>query len=117
MFGVEGGNGVLLVRDEKTGTWSEPAFYELSSASFGLQAGAEKSESILVIQRIKGIDSLLSSTIKLGADVSAAVGPQGGGMEGATPRIWARISSPTPAPRVRLPECRSMGPPYEREMI
>jgi lipid-binding SYLF domain-containing protein len=84
MFGVEGGNGVLLVRDEKTGTWSEPAFYELSSVSFGLQAGAENSEAVLVIQTVKGIDSLLSSTIKLGADVSAAVGSQGGGMEGAT---------------------------------
>ena len=24
LFGVEGGNGVLLVRDEKTGSWSEP---------------------------------------------------------------------------------------------
>src|SRR5688572_33285065 len=39
LFGLEGGNGVLFVRDEKTGTWSEPAYYEISSASFGVQAG------------------------------------------------------------------------------
>ena len=26
IFGVEGGNGVVLARDEKTGTWSEPVF-------------------------------------------------------------------------------------------
>jgi len=37
VFGLEGGNGVLLVRDQKTGSWSEPAFYEISSASFELQ--------------------------------------------------------------------------------
>ena len=84
IFGIEGGNGVLLVRDEKTGSWSEPAFYEISSASFGLQAGVETSEAILVIQTVKGIESLLTNTIKLGADVSAAVGPRGGGIEGAT---------------------------------
>jgi lipid-binding SYLF domain-containing protein len=44
----------------------------------------ETSEAILVIQTVKGIESLLTDTIKLGADVSAAVGPRGGGIEGAT---------------------------------
>lgn len=84
LLGIEGGNGVLFVRDEKTGVWSEPAFYETSTASFGLQAGAESAEAVLVIQTVKGIESLLSSTVKLGGDVSAAVGTQGSGMEGAT---------------------------------
>ena len=84
VFGIEGGDGVLFVRDEKTGSWSEPAFYEISSASFGLQVGMEKSEAILVIQTVKGIENLLSSTIKLGADASAVVGPKGSGIEGAT---------------------------------
>ena len=41
VLGIEGGNGVLLVRDGKTGSWSEPAFYEISSASFRLQAGVK----------------------------------------------------------------------------
>lgn len=84
LFGLEGGNGVLFVRDEKTGVWSEPAFYETSAASFGLQAGAESSEAILIVQTVKGIESLLSSTVKLGGAVSAAVGTQGAGMEGST---------------------------------
>lgn len=33
---------------------------------------------------MKGIESLLSSTIKLGADASAVIGPKGSGIEGAT---------------------------------
>jgi len=84
VLGAEGGNGVLLVRNSKTGSWSEPVFYEISSASFGLQAGMETSETILVIQTVKGIESLLKNTIKLGTDVSAAIGPKGGGIEGVT---------------------------------
>lgn len=84
VVGMEGGTGILFVRDEKTGSWSEPAFYEISSASFGLQAGVETSEAILVIQTMKGVESLLSSTIKLGGDASAVVGPKGSGIEGAT---------------------------------
>lgn len=84
LVGIEDGNGVLLARDEKTGSWSEPAFYQISSASFGLQAGVETSEAILVIETIKGVERLLSTMIKLGADASAVIGPKGSGIEGAT---------------------------------
>ena len=38
IFGVEGGSGVVLARDEKTGTWSEPVFSKTSSSQFRPQA-------------------------------------------------------------------------------
>jgi SH3 domain-containing YSC84-like protein 1 len=80
IFGVEGGNGVLLARDEK-GAWSEPVFYETSAASFGLQAGAQSSEAIVLIMTQKAVDSMLANKIKLGADGSVAIGPKGGGAD------------------------------------
>lgn len=70
IFGVEGGNGVVLARDEKTGTWSEPVFFETSSASFGLQAGAQSQEAIVLIMTPKGVDSLLANKVQLGIDGS-----------------------------------------------
>ena len=81
IFGLEGGNGVLLARDSKTGAWSEPAFYETSAASFGLQAGAQSQESILLIMTQKAADSLLANKIKFGVDGSVAVGPKGAGAD------------------------------------
>lgn len=84
MFGLEGGNGVVLARDEKMGAWSEPVFFETSAASFGLQAGVQSQEAIMLIMTPKGLESLLTSTIKLGADGSVAIGPKGMGAEGAT---------------------------------
>ena len=81
IFGVEGGNGVVLARGEKAGTWSEPVFYETSAASFGLQAGAQSSEAIVLIMTPKAVDSLLANKIKLGADGSVAIGPKGGGAD------------------------------------
>jgi SH3 domain-containing YSC84-like protein 1 len=66
IFGVEGGNGVVLARDPKTDTWSEPVFYETSAVSFGLQAGAQSQEAVLLIMTPKGMDRLLSSTVKPG---------------------------------------------------
>jgi lipid-binding SYLF domain-containing protein len=80
IFGVEGGNGVVLARTEKGG-WSEPVFYETSAASFGLQAGAQSQEAVILIMTAKGVDSLLANKIKLGADGSVAVGPKGMGAD------------------------------------
>ena len=81
IFGVEGGNGLMLARDEKTGAWSEPVFYETSTASFGLQAGAQSSEAILLINTQKAVDSLLANKIKFGVDGSVAIGPKGSGAD------------------------------------
>jgi len=81
IFGLEGGNGVVLARDEKTGAWSEPVFYETSTASFGLQAGAQSSEAVLLIMTPKAVDSLMANKFKLGADGSVAIGPKGAGAD------------------------------------
>ena len=79
VFGGAGGSGVLLVRDEKTKKWSEPAFYTIGSASFGLQIGGDVSEMIFVVRSQKGLEEFYRSDFKLGADVSMAVGPAGEG--------------------------------------
>jgi len=79
IFGGSGGTGVLLVRNEKTWNWSEPAFYTIGSVTFGLQIGGEATEVIMLAMTQKAIDSLLSSSFKLGGDASIALGPVGGG--------------------------------------
>ena len=79
IFGGSGGTGVLLGRDGKTGEWSNPAFYTMGSASFGLQIGGESAEVVLLVMSQKGMDSLLTSKFKLGGDASVALGPVGGG--------------------------------------
>ena len=81
IFGLEGGNGVLLARDSKTGAWSEPAFYETSTASFGLQAGGQTSQAILLVNTQKAVDSLMANKIKFGIDGSVAIGPKGSGAD------------------------------------
>lgn len=89
VIGGSGGSGVLLNRDLVTSVWSYPAFYTMGSVSFGFQAGAEASEIILLVMTEKGMDSLLTSSFKLGADVSVAAGPVGTGVKAATADILA----------------------------
>jgi lipid-binding SYLF domain-containing protein len=94
-IGGSGGTGILMVRNESTGVWSEPAFYTLGSVTFGLQIGGEATEVIMVATNQKGIDSLFASSVKLGGDVSVALGPVGGGAKGgvAVPDVTADFVS------------------------
>lgn len=78
-LGGSGGTGVLVAKDDKTGEWSQPAFYTLGSVSFGLQFGGEASETIVMVMTQKALDSLFTSKLKLGADASVAAGPVGAG--------------------------------------
>lgn len=79
IIGGSGGTGVLLVRDEKTGKFSAPAFYGMGGVSLGFLAGGQAAETMLVVNTQKALDSLLSTKIKLGGDASIAVGPKGAG--------------------------------------
>ncbi|MCG8545246.1 MAG: lipid-binding SYLF domain-containing protein, partial [Alphaproteobacteria bacterium] len=79
----EGGSGVLLAKGS-SGKWSYPAFYTMGGASFGLQIGGQSSEVMLLIMTSKGINSVINNKVKLGADISAAVGPVGVGAEAST---------------------------------
>jgi len=82
IIGGAGGSGVLLVRDEKTGAFSGPAFYSMGGVSIGFLAGGQAAEVILLVNSQNALASLLSTSVKLGAAASVAVGPRGSG-EGA----------------------------------
>lgn len=84
IFGGAGGSGVFLMRDAKTGKWSDPAFYTMGSASFGLQIGADASELVLLAMTSQGAETFLTTSFKLGGDVSIAAGPVGAGAKGQT---------------------------------
>ena len=88
-LGGSGGSGTLLSRNMKTGSWGYPVFYTMGSVSFGLQFGGEASEIILMVMTDKGMDSLLTTSFKLGADATVAAGPVGAGAKAATADILA----------------------------
>lgn len=91
-FGAEGGSGILIARNSD-GSWGYPAFFTLGAISFGLQFGGQDSETIFAIMTDRGIESIIDQEVKLGADVSVAVGPVGIGAEAATTATFADIYS------------------------
>jgi len=75
IFGARYGRGVASCRTEKG--WSAPAFFTIGGGSFGLQIGGQAVDLVMLIMNKNGMDHLLSSEFKLGADASAAAGPVG----------------------------------------
>ena len=88
IVGGSGGSGVLLAKGEGN-QWSYPAFYTMGSGSIGIQIGGEVSEIVLMVMTKSGMDSLLASSFKLGADASVAAGPVGVGAKGQSVDILA----------------------------
>lgn len=96
--GGEGGKGVLLTH-RSGGGWSQPAFYALGSASFGLQIGLEQSEMVMFIMSPKALDAVLRDQFKIGAEAGLAVVTLGSNVEAATTAaagadivVWASSS-------------------------
>ena len=82
-FGGEGGDGVLLARSAH-GTWTDPAFYTLASASFGLQIGIQSAEVIMIINTDKALTALEQDQFKFGAQAGIAVVTLGTGAQAAS---------------------------------
>ena len=81
--GGEGGSCVLLARSGN-GTWSYPTFYDIGSGSFGFQFGVQDSQLVLMIMTNRGLNAVMDSQVRLGANVSVAVASVGGGVQGST---------------------------------
>jgi len=75
-FGGNHGKGVATCRTED-GRWSAPAPITITGGSWGLQLGGQAVDLVLVVTNEDGMQHLLSSKFKLGADASAAAGPVG----------------------------------------
>jgi lipid-binding SYLF domain-containing protein len=93
IFGVSGGSGVFVAWNEKTKSWAGPAFYTIGGASFGLQIGGQAAEVGLLAMTDRGVKALLSTSVKLGADVGIAAGPIGAGASASTANLSADILS------------------------
>jgi lipid-binding SYLF domain-containing protein len=73
------GRGMMICRTGKdfSGPWGAPAMYALEGGSIGLQIGGEATDFVFLVMNDRGVDSLLHSKVKLGADLSVAAGPVG----------------------------------------
>ena len=85
LVGAQYGQGVATCRTGKG--WSAPAFVQLTGASFGLQAGGQSTDLVLVGMTRHSMDDLLKDKVKLGGDVAVAAGPVGRNSQASTTEL------------------------------
>lgn len=85
LVGAEYGQGVATCRTPRG--WSAPVFIQMTGASFGLQAGGQATDLVLVGRTHKSLDHLLKDRIKLGGDAAAAAGPVGRDSQASTTEL------------------------------
>ena len=78
-IGADYGRGAMVCRtgEHFRGAWGAPAMYALEGGSVGFQIGGEATDLVLLVMNGKGMESILSSKVKLGGDASVAAGPKG----------------------------------------
>jgi lipid-binding SYLF domain-containing protein len=75
IFGGKHGRGVATCRTASG--WSAPAFISVGGGSWGLQAGVQGVDLVMVVMNEQGMQRMLSNKFQVGGDASAAAGPVG----------------------------------------
>ena len=80
------GRGLMTCRTGANfdGPWSAPIMMQSTGGSFGLQAGGQSTDFVILVLNDKGARALMKGKAKLGADASIAAGPVGREAEAAT---------------------------------
>jgi lipid-binding SYLF domain-containing protein len=86
IVGASYGRGVMSCRGghDFDGPWSAPTMMQSTGGSFGLQAGGQATDFVVLVMNDKGARALLKGKLKLGGDASVAAGPVGRDAEAAT---------------------------------
>ena len=79
VVGAQYGKGAMSCRSGAnfTGRWSAPVMMQSSGGSFGLQAGGQATDFVILVMNDDGARSVMKGRAKLGADASVAAGPVG----------------------------------------
>jgi lipid-binding SYLF domain-containing protein len=83
-LGGQYGQGIIMVRDERSRKWSSPAIFTIAGGSLGFQIGGQATDIVLLIMNRRSVDGILQGKCKLGADANIAAGPVGRSAQAAT---------------------------------
>jgi lipid-binding SYLF domain-containing protein len=83
LFAFQGGGGVAVVRDPKSGQWSPAAFLEANEASLGLQVGGEQNFFVILLMNTNATRMLTESKFEFGGEARGTGGDASEGVEGS----------------------------------
>ena len=91
IVGAQYGRGLMTCRSGHNfkGKWGAPIMMQSSGGSFGLQAGGQATDYVVLVMNDKGAKAVINGKAKLGADASVAAGPVGRTAEASTNAVMS----------------------------
>lgn len=81
IFAYQGGSGVALVRDKKSGQWGPAAFVSANEGSFGALVGGQKSFVVVLYLTQEAANQLTTPRSDFGGEASGTAGESSGTVE------------------------------------
>ena len=82
VFAYQGGGGVALARDPKTGAWSPTALLKANEASLGFQIGAEQNFFVILLMNSNASRFLTDPSFEFGGEARGTAGDATAGASG-----------------------------------
>jgi len=82
IFAYQGGGGVAIVKDPRTGGWSAPEFLSANEASLGFQIGGKQSFVVILLMTTNATRMLTDQNFDFGGEASGTAGNASGKAEG-----------------------------------
>jgi lipid-binding SYLF domain-containing protein len=81
LFAFQGGAGVAMAKDPKTGKWSPAAFLSANEASLGAQIGGEQALFVILLTTTNATRLLTEPTFELSGEARGTAGAESSGAE------------------------------------
>ena len=83
IFAFQGGSGVAMVRDPKSGQWGPTAFMKANEASLGVQIGGQQSLVVMLFMTTDATRALMEPNFEFGGEASGTASDVSAGVEGS----------------------------------
>ena len=82
IFAYQGGAGMAMVKDKKSGQWGPVAFFKADEASLGFQIGGQQSFLVFLLMNDGAARLLTEQTLDFGGEARGTAGDSSAGAEG-----------------------------------
>ena len=81
IFAYQGGSGLAMVKDKKSGQWGPLAFMRADEGSLGFQLGGQQSFMVILLMTPKSTEMLTDATFEFGGEARGTAGDTSTGAE------------------------------------
>jgi len=73
VVGAAAGSGILMMKESTSGRWTGPAFYAMTEISMGVDVGATRRDTVIVLHRCDALNDTVQANVGIGVGATLAL--------------------------------------------